>query len=259
MADITNGGLPVRTDSDADFKVQVKHVDFTTATQGQSVDTDGNAHIEVHGNKPTTGADVVLRLGELGQITPDGVYDAANNTKPGNVGQIIAVRNATPGDVQQTLRRTGIQVATVISADVALHDSAGNDITRSNPLFVVPVDDPGTPVCDYATASAIVHNASTNHDYAIVSPNILDLHAVEASASGRQKVVITYTLDGSTFITLGTQFNSTAQPNSRFETQSSNIKIVGSATTKVRVTQTNIDTTSLGMDLYSSIIGVLHT
>lgn len=55
----------------------------------------------------TAGAlNVNISSGSLG-VDLDGVYDGGSNTNPDNVGIIAHVRNATPGDAQQTLRLTG--------------------------------------------------------------------------------------------------------------------------------------------------------
>ena len=45
MADI-DGDLYVRSNGDADDKLQSKIVDFTTPTQGMEVDADGDAHVK---------------------------------------------------------------------------------------------------------------------------------------------------------------------------------------------------------------------
>ncbi|NIQ16877.1 MAG: hypothetical protein GTO02_21590, partial [Candidatus Dadabacteria bacterium] len=47
MAD-QNTSLPIRTEADADERVQSKIVDFTTPAQGMNVDSDGSAQVEIH-------------------------------------------------------------------------------------------------------------------------------------------------------------------------------------------------------------------
>ena len=75
-------GLPVRTEEDVDKKVQVKVVDATNPdTQQMEVDTDGNAHVEMHGNDPA-GVDRVLKTSEEGSVDIDGVYDADPRDNP---------------------------------------------------------------------------------------------------------------------------------------------------------------------------------
>src|SRR5690606_13158800 len=107
-----NSGLPIRSEADgADDRVQTKIVDAQNPdTQQMKVDTDGNAHAEMHGNDPA-GIDRVQRLSELGAVTPDGLYDASDNTKPGNIGLIANTRDVTPSDSTQTERLTSIQNA----------------------------------------------------------------------------------------------------------------------------------------------------
>jgi len=45
MAD-ADTSMPIKTESDVDEKVQVKMVDYTTPSQGQEIDTDGDAHVK---------------------------------------------------------------------------------------------------------------------------------------------------------------------------------------------------------------------
>lgn len=107
-------GLPVRTEGDVDNKVQVKIVDCTTPTQCMIVDTDGNAHTEIHGNDPG-GVDRVILTSEEGHISINGIWHTTTNTDPANIGIISHTRNATPTDTHQVERTT----AAVPADDIA--------------------------------------------------------------------------------------------------------------------------------------------
>ena len=164
MADVDiHSGLPIRSEVDsADERVQSKIVGAASATLGAAagyqlqVDSDGNAHAEVHGHKAGGTTDVVLKLSGNGDVTPDGFYDVTNNADPANTGLVGLVRNNTPADSQQTLRitakaNTDGTAGEVRSLDMALHDGAGNLFSLSNPLPVDTSASGGTPVADEKT------------------------------------------------------------------------------------------------------------
>lgn len=251
MAD-QNLALPVRSEADGtDARVQVKIVDFTTPTQGATVDTDRNVHVEVHGNDPAA-VDRVVRTSETGALTPDGVYNAATNTKPGNLGMVGSSRSATPGDTTQTLRQTGIQNGTVIAMDVALFDELGAPYTTSNPLPVTSVDSEGTEINDYLDSATTAIGASVNHDYTVTSAKTLKLSQIYASASGKLKVEVAVEtgIASGTFTSKFVGFNSVANPNIIIPV---NENIAVAAGVRVRVILTNRDLQI--QDLYSTICG----
>lgn len=252
MAD-ANTSLPVRSEADGlDARVQVKVVDKTNpGTQQMTVDTDSNAHVEIHGDDPA-GVDRVVRTSELGALTPDGVYDAANNTKPGNVGLVVHTRAATPGDAEQALRQTGIKNGNVQAADVSLYDENGAPFSASNPLPVTNVDSEGTEINDFNTAAAVAASGTSNHDYTVTALKTLKLSGVKASASGKLKIEIQVesAVGSNTFATKYVAFNSTATPNIDVAIREN---ITVAAGVRVRVIRTNKD--NQGQDLYSTIEG----
>lgn len=252
MADI-NSALPIRSEADgADQRVQVKVVDKTNpGTQQMIVDTDSNAHVEMHGNDPA-GVDRVLRLSEIGALTPDGVYDASDNTKPGNVGIVASVRDAAPGDTTQTQRLTSVTNDTKRLLDISLHDENGDAFSPSNPLPVTSVDSEGDEVNDASVASAVVAAATASHDYTVTASKILKLSGVHASASGRIKIeVLVETGVGTdTFVSKFVRFTTAAELNQFIPIQE-NIEVA--AGVRVRVAKTNRDL--LAQDLYSTICG----
>jgi len=250
MADY-NSALPVRTEGDAQEKLQVKIVDFTTPTQGQIVDTDGNSHIEVHGNNPA-GSDEVLLLSELGAVVPDGVYNVTNNSNPGNVGLIAHTRAATPADTDQVIRLTAISNSTVHALDVAIRDEAGAPYSSSNPMPVVQVESEGDEINNYNTASAVAAAGTSNHDYTVTALKTLILTQIEATASGKAKIEVQIESGVATnvFSTRFVQFNSTANPNMGITLKE---PISVAAGVRVRVIRTNKD--NQAQDLYSTISG----
>lgn len=251
MADYASG-LPVRSEADGtDERVHVKIVDKTNpSTQQMTVDTDSNAHVEIHGNDPA-GVDRVVRTSEIGALTPDGVYDASNNTKPGNVGLVVHTRTASPGDAQQVIRQTGIDAGTVNAADIALHDENGVPFSASNPLPVTNVDSEGTEINNYNTAT-VASGGVSNHDYAVTVATTLKLSHIWASASGKMKIEVQIESGVATgvFATRFVGFNSTANPNIDLPVHE-NISVA--AGVRVRIIRTNNDNQS--QDLYSTISG----
>lgn len=254
MADY-NSGLPVRTEADGtDERLHVKIVDGTTPSQRAIVDTDGNVHIEVHGNDPA-GTDRVLRLSELGALTPDGVYDVANNTKPGNLGLIASTRNAAPSDTTQTQRVTavtGTSPNTVRALDISLHDEDGNPYTAANPLPVTVSESEGVEINDYNTAAAVAAAATSNHDYTVTALKTLTFTQFSAAASGKCKIVVSVetAVASGTFTPKWVMFNSTANPNMQMTIRE---PMTVAAGVRVRIARTNLD--NQPQDLYSTISG----
>lgn len=251
-----NTSLPVRSQADGlDERLHVKIVDGTTTAVNQmTVDADKNAHVEIHGDDPA-GTDRVVRTSELGAITPDGVYDVANNTKPGNVGVITSTRNATPGDTTQVQRVTGINGTsdtTVWAMDVSIHDEDGNKFSASNPLPVTVVDSEGSEVNDYNTAAAVAAAASSNHDYTVTALKTLKLSQIWATASGKLKIEVQVETGVATavFVTKFVAFNSTATPNIELPI---NENVTVAAGVRVRVIRKNLD--NQAQDVYTTISG----
>jgi hypothetical protein len=244
-----NSSLPIRTETAGD--VGVKIVDKTSpTTQQMTVDSDSNAHVEIHGNDPT-GTDKVVKLSEQGSVNIDGVYNASTNTDPSNIGIVAHVRTSSPSDSDQTKRLTAITNSTVHALDISLHDETGAAYTQSNPLPVSIEESEGTEVHDYSTSSAVAAAGTSNHDYTVAS-GIFRLTQVLASASGKLKIEIQIATDGVTFTTKAVLFNSTSNPNLEL-TLSQALDCPTSG--KIRVIRTNKDLAD--QDLYSTIIGVL--
>jgi hypothetical protein len=251
-----NSGLPVRTEADGtDERVHVKIVDGTSPAINQmTVDSDKNAHVEIHGNDPSA-VDRVIRTSELGALTPDGVYDATNNTKPGNSGIIASVRDVAPSDTTQTQRvtaKTGTVDTDVRALDVSLHDENGNAFSASNPLPITSVDSEGTEINDYNTSASLASGGTNNHDYTVTALKTLKLSRVWASASSKLKIEVQIETGAGTgvFATRFVGFNSTANPNILIPIDE-NVSV--GAGVRVRVIRTNKD--NQAQDVYSTISG----
>lgn len=243
--------LPVRTEADGtDERLHMKIVDGVNPSINQaSVDSDKNLHVEIHGNSPSS-VDKVVRTSELGAITPDGMYDATNNTKPGNVGVIAHTRNATPSDATQNKRVSAVTVSDVTSMDVSLHDEAGVAYSDTNPLPVtmVPLEG-GDGTHNYATSASVAKNVTVTHDYTVTLLHTLYLDQVLVSASGKIKVVVQ--IEGTVFDTKIVQFNSVAQTNINIRLSRPLVALAGK---KVRLMITSLE--NAPQDVYSTIVGI---
>ena len=248
-----NSSLPIRSEADgSDERLHVKIVDGTNPSINQvTVDNDKNLHVEIHGNDPAA-VDRVIRTSELGALTPDGVYSAAVNTKPGNVGLVASERSASPGDATQSQRLTSVTNGNKRLLDISMHDELGNAYSSSNPIPVSIEDSEGDEIHDYDTSSAIAAAATDNHDLVVTASKTLKLAKVHASASGKMKIEIQVSANGTLFVTKFVCFNSTSSPNIDINLDKL-ISVVGVGS-MVRVIRTNLDKQS--MDVYSTIVGV---
>jgi hypothetical protein len=259
MADY-DSSLPVRTEDDADEKLQTKIVDYADpsgAGKQLAIDADSNAHVEVHGDNPA-GGDETLRLSELGSASVDGLYDVSNNSDPSNVGLIAHTRAASPADSDQIKKLTAISNSDVHALDVAIRDESGAAFSSANPMPVSVSQAAGTEYHDYDTGAAIAAAATSNHDYSVANGDVFLLEQIEASASSKMKIEVQIG-DGAVsevFATKFVLFNSTATPNISLELKKP-LEVLGTAnTTTIRVIRTNRD--NQAQDLFSTIIGVVE-
>lgn len=250
MADY-NSSLPIRTEADADQRVQVKIVDKTTVSQQMIVDADSNAHVEIHGNDPA-GVDRVIKTSETGSIDIDGVYNVSTNTQPANVGLVAHVRAASPLDSDQSERLTAINNGTVHALDIALHDESGIPYSNSNPMPVVVLESEGVELNNFQTTASVAASTSTDHDYTVTALKTLQLTQVHGAASGRAKfeLKVESGVGTNTFNNKFVFFNSTASPNVDLTL---NDPIAVGAGVRVRITITNRD--NQAQDVYSTLSG----
>jgi hypothetical protein len=195
MAIDFKSSLPVRSEADGlDSRVQVKVVDKSNpGTQQMTVDSDSNAHVEMHGNNPS-GTDTVVRLSQQGSPNGDGIYDGTNNTIPASAGVTAQVRNAAYSASRQTLAPTakrGAANTDTVSMDISLHDENGDAYSIANPMPVaISNEEAGTAIHTYAeTASPIAPAGSQQVDYTVATSN-LTLKRICAAASGECKIEI---------------------------------------------------------------------
>lgn len=255
MADY-DSSLPVRTEGDPDEKIVSKIADGTTPSQQAEVDTDGNLHVEVHGNRADDAADVVLNLSEEGKPNGRGDYEVDDNSEPASVGLVAGARSANNNRTDQTEHLTSVEDGggTVRALDISLHDEAGEPYSGSNPLPVTLEASEGTEKCDYNTAASVASDATSNHDYTVGGGVSFVGHRIWASASGKMKIEVQLETAAASgvFNTFAVAFNSTANPNIDLPLD----KICGAQVTGaiVRVIRTNLD--NQPQDLYSTIVGI---
>ena len=257
MATDYNHPLPVMTKGDANEKTQSKIVDFTTPTQGMEVDSDKNAHVEVHGNKPA-GSDVVLTLSETGRVNPDGDYDGTNNTKPGSIGVVAHDRGATIDETSQNKRVTAVAGGSnSVCMDVAISDKSGNPFSMANPLPVVEAEDPGAEKHDFKADEDVAKDATVNHDYPVADTKVFKLYKVLCSMRGQGKFVLKIGdgADPEVFTTKAVVYSDVANKNPVIDFGKVGLAITGTTnTTTIRVAKTNIDNDTT--DMYTTIVGI---
>lgn len=174
-----------------------------------------------------------------------------NSSLPTGTNNIGSVRNQDGAGNALTSSAAG----STRPLDVQMRDSSGNTYSATNPLPVAfSVDQVGSEIINYNTASAVAANGGTsNHDYTVTAAKTLLLKQIEASMSGRGKIEVQVeTAAGSgTFQTRFVQFNSTANTNFSIHIESA-IAVVAGA--RVRVIRTNREVLQT-QDVYSTIIG----
>jgi len=138
--------------------------------------------------------------------------------------------------------------------DVALRDSAGNTYTAANPMPVqLSAGEAGSEIHSYNTASAIAANATSNHDYTVTATKNFKATKFWAAASGKMKIEVQTSVDGTTFLSRWVGFNSTSTPNISIDLGQFTVSDSGTGA-KVRIIRTNLDKSA--MDVYSTISGV---
>lgn len=251
MSDIKSM-LPVRSAQDPDQRVQVKIVDSLVPTQQVQVDVQRNLHVKIHGTD-VGGTDRIIRTSESGNLAQDGAYNATTNSNPNSAGLVAAQRAAAPAATDMIKRPTVISNGSAHSLDISLHDENGAPYTYANPLNVTMVESPGLEVQDYSESTTdVAVGASFQHTYTVPAGKVLKIDQILTSGSGRIKVLVEQSQDGTAFTKVATRFNSTGNPNC--DTALSKIISVPAAG-KVRVTITNLDESAFGV--YSTVVGVL--
>lgn len=226
----------------------------------------GDAH-----NYGTVGATTIRTAAQIGNATGAADFNAgstgaqtlrtiSNQGAPNTAANGWFVKG-TDGTNSQTYTGSGealVKVNVALPAGtnnigkVSIQDSAGTAFSPTNPLPVTFDAISGTSIADYKDASAIAAAASDNHDYTVTAGKTLYLDQIEASASGKAKMLISVetAVASGTFTPRFVQFNSTAETNMSVKLSN---PITVAAGVRVRVTMTNRDL--LSQDLYSTICG----
>lgn len=254
MADY-NSQLPVRSKDDVDERLLVKVQDGDNPSGANETMTvsEKKAHVRLHA-KDSDGVDQEVLLSQEGHVQSNGDYDAATNKRPSSQGLITSDRSASPSETTMNKRTTSVVGNDdKVALDVAISDSSGNRIDENNPLAVYQTEDPGAEVVDFNEAVDLAKDASGNHDYTVTAATEFRALNVEASASGKAKfqLQIETGVGAGTFDTIGVQFNSTSNPNVKFELRKPTAVAAGVI---IRVVKTNLD--NQAQSIYSTINGV---
>lgn len=159
---------------------------------------------------------------------------------PGNASGLADFNNGATS--AQTIR---------VAANLAV---AGANVSGTNPIPVSITSAPvGTTVNNYNTSSALAAGITSNHIYTITSGKTFNGKKIHATASGKMKVEVRVSPDGSTYSTVFVAFNSTANPNIDIDMDELVFLESGVGST-IEVIRTNLDL--LAQDVYSTISGV---
>lgn len=130
----------------------------------------------------------------------------------------------------------------------------GTIASGTNPLPVsISAALVGISINNYNTAAALAAAGTSNHIYTVTTSKTFEGKKIHASASGKLKIEVQTSPDGSTYSTLFVGFNSTATPNIDIDLDQLVFLSSGTGST-VRVIRTNLDL--LAQDVYSTICGV---
>jgi len=247
MSDI-NSSLPIRSEADADQRVQIKIVDYTTPTQGAEVDTSGRVHVMVD----NIAGEEIPTQANLHDGAGTAITSQVNGTQQAlDVGINVAGVQVDPRSIR------ALTSSDVVSANI--RDAAGTAFSTSNPLPVtVSIDGAGVETHNYLQSAAVAANATANHTLVIATGTTFYLTDVYGSASGKMKIEVQIG-DGAVseaFTTKFVQFNSTAETNTHVDIQKTALKVVGTVNgTTIKIIRTNLDKTA--QDLYTTIVGSL--
>ena len=254
MADY-NSQLPVRSKDDLDERVLIKIQDSDDPSgvgKTQAV-SEKKAHIR-NFSKDSDGNDQEQLLSQEGHTQSNGDYDATTNKRPSSQGLIVSDRDASPSESTMNKRPTAVSGdSDKVALDVAISLSNGNNISEDSPLPVYVTESVGDEVVDFNEAVDIVKNSTSNHDYTVSALKELRFLNVEASASGKAKFELQVETAASSgvFNTIGVQFNSTSNPNVKFNVKRPATIVTGVV---VRLVKTNLD--NQAQSIYSTINGV---
>lgn len=263
-----NNSLTIDTD-DGPIDVQAVNLDIRDLVFAtDKVDVSGSTNIGLDAatlaaletitvsNLPTTvdtnygavGASTIRTAAEIGNAT------GAANFNSGTTGaQTLRVSSNITRNGTELSYGVGASDANTIRTASIIQD--GTDtlaINTDGSINVVQLEDTGTEIVNYNTASDIAAAATSNHDLVFASAS--KLFQVWASASGKLKITVqieTAAASG-TFNTIVVGFNSTANPN--IDLKLSKYAAIP-AGARVRIIRQNND--NQAQDVYSTIVGIL--
>ena len=226
-------------------------VDITVALPAGS-NTIGNVGVTnlpstVDTNYGVVGASTLRTASELGNST--GSLDYNFGTVGAQTLRAAAeIGNAT-GAADFNNGATGAQTLRV-AANLAV---GGANVSGTNPVPVsITSALVGTSINNYNTSAALASGGSSNHIYTITAGKTFQGKKIWGSASGKLKIEVRVSPDGSTYSTLWVGFNSTAEPNISIDLDQLVFLESGAGST-IEVIRTNEDKAS--MDVYSTISG----
>lgn len=227
---LTDGTNTASVTAAGELKVDITQPLPTGTNTIGSVNQGTSPWVTSVNNLPTT---VDTNYGTVGSST---IRVAA---EPGNASGIADFNNGATS--AQTLR---------VAANLAV---AGANVSSTNPIPVsITSALVGTSVNNYNTAAAIAAGGTSNHTYTITSSKTFNGKKIWASASGKLKIEVQVSPDGSTYSSLWVGFNSTATPNIAVDLDELVFLESGTGST-IRIIRTNLDL--LSMDVYSTISG----
>ena len=138
-----------------------------------------------------------------------------------------------------------------VAANLAV---GGANVSVTNPIPVyVTSSSPGTLVNSYMTSVNVAAGSSVNLTYTIPAGKTFSAYKFWSSGSGKIRVDVQASPDGTTYSTYWTGFNSTAQPNVDINlTQPAEFQDSGTGST-IRIVITNKDLTAF--DVFTTITG----
>lgn len=226
----------------------------TDGTNSQSFTAAGEAKVTVTEPLPAGSNNIgSVNQGTSPWVTSVNNLPATVDTNFGTVGASTLRVAAEPGNATgiadfnngatsaQTLR---------VAANLAV---AGANVSATNPIPVTVTSAlSGTPVVNYNTVASVAAGATSNHTYTITTGKTFYGKLIHASASGKLKIEVQISPDGTTYSSIFVGFNSTANPN--IDIQLAELVFLESGTgSTVRVIRTNDDL--LAQDVYSTICG----
>lgn len=208
----------------------------------------GNAAGVIDYNYGTVDAQSIRTAAQIGNAT--GAADFNYGTVGAQTLRIASQIGNSTGAANYGNGATGVQTLRV-AANLAV---AGADVTALNPVPVTIVSTVlGTNINSYHTTVNLAAGASVNHSYSVTATKTFTGKKFWAAASGKIRMDVQTSPDGTTFSTFWTGFNSTSDPNVSVDLDLLDITDTGTGSV-IRIVIINRDLSVF--DVYSTISGV---